>query len=224
VALDGVPVRSGQEVGDDHAGDPAALLLALGLAVLVTGFLSGLGGAGPASIPLRIGALAGSALINIAMFVLAFRLATAREVATRDLVPGAVVSALLWQLCWPSAACSSCTRFRHAQSLYGAFGVVFGLLGWLHMQAQITLYAVEAEIVRARRLWPRSAVQPPLTPGTNAPTPPTSGVSSAGPTMNSRSTCASDIRSGHPANHRANEQRVGSYAVTIVRAHNQRGS
>ena len=35
-----------KKFGDDHAGDLAALLLALGLAVLVTGFLSGLGGAG----------------------------------------------------------------------------------------------------------------------------------------------------------------------------------
>jgi YihY family inner membrane protein len=141
------------------------LLLSLGFAILVTGFLSGLGGAGPVSTPLRIGALVGSALINIAMFALAFRLATAREVATRDLVPGAVVSALLWQLLLAFGSLLIVHQVRHAQSLYGAFGVVLGLLGWLHLQAQITLYAVEAEVVRARRLWPRSAVQPPLTPG-----------------------------------------------------------
>jgi len=47
--------------------------------------------------------------------------------------------------------------------VYGIFGVILGLLGWLHLQAQITLYAVEADVVRTRKLWPRTAVQPPLT-------------------------------------------------------------
>ena len=54
-------------------------------------------------------------------------------------------------------------QVRHAQSLYGTFGVVLGLLAWLQLQAQITLYALEADVVRARRLWPRSVVPPPLT-------------------------------------------------------------
>jgi uncharacterized BrkB/YihY/UPF0761 family membrane protein len=45
---------------------------------------------------------------------------------------------------------------RHASELYGTFGLVLGLLGWFHLQAQLTLYAVEADVVRARKLWPRS--------------------------------------------------------------------
>ena len=43
------------------------------------------------------------------------------------------------------------------------FGVVLGLLAWFYLQAQITLYVVELDVVRARRLWPRSLVPPPLT-------------------------------------------------------------
>jgi YihY family inner membrane protein len=139
------------------------LLLSLGVAVLVTGSLSGLGGAATVSAPVRVAALALSALINVSVFIVAFRLATAREVATRDLVPGAVVSALLWQVLLASGSALVAHQVRYAQSLYGAFGVVLGLLAWLHLQAQLTLYAVEADVVRARRLWPRSAVQPPLT-------------------------------------------------------------
>jgi hypothetical protein len=44
------------------------------------------------------------------------------------------------------------------------FGVVLGLLAWLYLQAQFTLYAVEANVVSARRLWPRSLAPPPFTP------------------------------------------------------------
>ena len=48
-------------------------------------------------------------------------------------------------------------------SAYGTFGVVLGLLAWFYLQAQITLYCVELDVVRALRLWPRSLAPPPLT-------------------------------------------------------------
>ncbi len=48
--------------------------------------------------------------------------------------------------------------------MYGVFGVVLGLLAWLYLQAQFTLYAVEANVVSVRRLWPRSLAPPPFTP------------------------------------------------------------
>jgi hypothetical protein len=34
---------------------------------------------------------------------------------------------------------------------------------WLYLAAEATLYAAEVNVVRARRLWPRSILQPPLT-------------------------------------------------------------
>jgi hypothetical protein len=43
------------------------------------------------------------------------------------------------------------------------FGIVLGLLAWLYLQAQFTLYAIEASVVRRRGLWPRSLAPPPLT-------------------------------------------------------------
>ena len=48
-------------------------------------------------------------------------------------------------------------------SAYGTFGVVLGLLAWFYLEAQLTLYAVEFDIVRVRQLWPRSMFPPPLT-------------------------------------------------------------
>jgi len=141
------------------------LLIAFGLAVLVTGTLSGAGSSGAFPLGVRAGAFVLSAVINIGIFILGFRLATARDVATRDLVPGAVLAALIWQALLAFGSILIAHHVRHVQSLYGVFGVVLGLLGWLHLQAVITLYAVELDVVRARRLWPRSGLQPPLTKG-----------------------------------------------------------
>jgi hypothetical protein len=35
---------------------------------------------------------------------------------------------------------------------------VLGLMSWLYLQAEITLYAVEVDVVRVLRRWPRSMV------------------------------------------------------------------
>jgi uncharacterized BrkB/YihY/UPF0761 family membrane protein len=43
------------------------------------------------------------------------------------------------------------------------FAVVLVLLGWLYLSTQLVLYAAEVNVVLARRLWPRSLLQPPLT-------------------------------------------------------------
>jgi hypothetical protein len=51
----------------------------------------------------------------------------------------------------------------HSSALYGVFGLVLGLLAWLYLQAQSTLYAVGLNVVKVRRLWPRSLFPPPLT-------------------------------------------------------------
>jgi hypothetical protein len=47
--------------------------------------------------------------------------------------------------------------------VYGFFAVVLGLLSWLFLGSQLTLYAAEVNVVLSRRLWPRSLLQPPLT-------------------------------------------------------------
>ena len=139
------------------------LLATLGVTVVVTGTLSGIGGAGGLGLALRVGALLLSTMLNVGLFLLAFRLGTAKVVPTRCMVLGAVVSAVLWQILLAVGALLLTHQVRHAQSLYGVFGVVLGLLFWLQLQAQITLYAMEADVVRARRLWPRSVNPPPLT-------------------------------------------------------------
>ena len=54
-------------------------------------------------------------------------------------------------------------QLAHASPLYGTFALVLGLIAWLYLQAQLTLYAVQINVVRAYRLWPRSLAPPPYT-------------------------------------------------------------
>jgi membrane protein len=150
-------------------GYPAALarsfglLFLMALTVLVTGLLSGYGDSGGHSVAGRVAALVLSWLISVGLFIGAFRLAIAGQVATRDLWRGAVASALLWQVLLALGKLLVEHQVRHAQSLYGVFGVVLGLVFWLHLQAQVTLFAAEWDVVRARGLWPRSVSAPPTT-------------------------------------------------------------
>ena len=54
-------------------------------------------------------------------------------------------------------------HFLHSDSVYGVFATVLGLVAWIYLAVEITVYAAEVNVVLARRLWPRSIVQPPLT-------------------------------------------------------------
>jgi uncharacterized BrkB/YihY/UPF0761 family membrane protein len=57
---------------------------------------------------------------------------------------------------------------RHTSQVYGVFAIVLGLLFWLYLGARFALYAAEVNVVAARRLWPRSQLQPPA--GQHQPT------------------------------------------------------
>lgn len=54
-------------------------------------------------------------------------------------------------------------HLRGVSGLYGQFALVLVLLFWIYLQAQVFVYAVEINVVKAYKLWPRSLVQPPLT-------------------------------------------------------------
>lgn len=113
--------------------------------------------------PARAALFVVSALIDINLFWAAFRVATARTVRSRDLLPAAVLAGTAWQTLLSLAGVIVAHYLRHAQAIAGLFGIVLGLLAWFALQATATVYAIEADVVRVRRLWPRSIVAPPLT-------------------------------------------------------------
>ena len=143
-----------------------ALIFAVGLGLIGTTVLSVLA-SGTGRVLTGAGAfvatLAVSLTANIGVFWLALRLATAREISWRQLRLGAVIAAIAWQVLQAAGGYLVSHELAHTSPLYGTFAVVLGLVAWLYLQAQITLYAVEVNVVRAYRLWPRSIAPPPYT-------------------------------------------------------------
>lgn len=144
-----------------------ATLLLLGLIVGVTGASSAAAGMaaswGFGGLPARAVSFVVGTALGTGFFLLLFRVAACGEVATRAMIPGAAISALGWQLLLTGAGVIVAHQLRHAQAVAGFFGVVLGLLAWLALQATVIVYAIEVDVVRVHRLWPRSIVQPPLT-------------------------------------------------------------
>lgn len=144
------------------------LIVVVGIGMIGTALLSGLVAAGTGAIlggPLaHIGAIVAALLLNIGLFWLGFRLGTASEVETRSLLLSAVIAGVVWEILQLVGGYYISHVLNRSSDLYGVFGLVLGVIAWLYLQAQFTLYAVETAVVKERRLWPRSLVQPPLTP------------------------------------------------------------
>jgi YihY family inner membrane protein len=157
----------------DRPGFPSRYLHMFGLLALValwvvlTAATTAIAQAGSAlglsAVGLRIGVVLASMLIDAALLLAVFRLAISAAVPTKAMLGGAVVAAIVWQLLLNLAGLLVSHSMRHAQEVAGLFGLVLGLLGWLALQATVTVYAIEADVVRVRNLWPRSLFGSPLT-------------------------------------------------------------
>jgi membrane protein len=145
----------------------AGLLLLLAVGAAVTAAASAAAGAAAAlglhGLGVRLISIAVGSVLGWAYFIAAYRIATPAVIPTRSMLPGAAISAVAWQLLLTGAGVIAAHLLRHAQAVAGLFGVVLGLLAWFGLQATVVVYAVEADVVRARHLWPRTLLPPPLT-------------------------------------------------------------
>lgn len=139
------------------------MLVILGTLVIASTFAGGLGASGGSlGIVLRVVGIGLSLVLNLVLFAVAYRVLTARELRWRDVVPGAAIAAVLWSLLQVFGGYYVTHQIQGASNIYGTFAIVIGLLVWIYLGAQITLYCAEINVVRVRHLWPRSLVQPPL--------------------------------------------------------------
>jgi len=138
------------------------LLIVLGVLAIVSTVAAGFVSAGGSSLPAAVGGVLVALVVNLLLFFTAFRFLTAAEVRTSDLLPGVIVGAILWQILQHVGGYYVDHVIRHAKETSGLFAFVLGLLAWLYLGGQVTLLAAEINVVRARRLWPRSFFSDPL--------------------------------------------------------------
>ncbi len=138
------------------------LLCTAGLAVLGTTVLStfGASNAGSLGAAVKVLVLAAAVLVNAGVFVLAFRIATARDVSVRDIAPGAIAAAVGWQLLQSFGVVYVSHIVKHASATNGVFTLVLGLLGFLYLTAVVVVFCVEINCVRVDELHPRSLLTP----------------------------------------------------------------
>jgi len=142
------------------------MLLAFGGAsVIVTTVLSALGAAADAygsslDATLRVVATTAAIALNVTLFIVAFRVLTARRIAIRQIRAGAVAAAVTWQALQWAGTLLLGHEIKGATATYGLFALVLGTLAWIYVGAITTVLCAEFNAVRAEQLWPRSLLAP----------------------------------------------------------------
>lgn len=102
-------------------------------------------------------------LINVGLFALSFRILSPAAASMRDLMPGAIFGGAVWTLL-TGVGVGLAHTLAHSNALYGSFAPILALLAFLYLSARLTLYGIEANVVKAQRLWPRSLTNRDLGP------------------------------------------------------------
>jgi membrane protein len=98
--------------------------------------------------------------VNAGIFLLAFRVSTAHPTSIRDLMPGAITAALIWQMLQLFGTAYVGSVVKDSGLAYGVFTLVLGLLGWIYLGAVGVVISAEINVVRAKHLYPRSLMTP----------------------------------------------------------------
>lgn len=134
------------------------MLGVLGMGALISTLLAGLGGSqkGVWSVGLRVAGVGGALVLNLGLFMVAFRVLSSAMIRWRDVFPGAAVAAVGWSILQAVGGYIVRNQLTRASQVYGLFAIVIGLLSWFYIGSQLTLLAAEINVVKARHLWPRN--------------------------------------------------------------------
>lgn len=146
-------------------GRSLLLLAVLGVGVIVSTLLTGLttsAGAFGETVSTWVGfaAVPITTVVNIALFMLAFRVLTASSVSTSELRIGAVIAGVGWQIVQVLGTLFVSHFLKGAPEAYGVFGLVLGLIAWIYLLAFVIVFACESNVVHQRGLWPRALLTP----------------------------------------------------------------
>ncbi|AYJ48953.1 YihY/virulence factor BrkB family protein [Rhodococcus sp. P1Y] len=105
-------------------------------------------------------ALAGAIMVNVVVFTAAFRIGTARQLTVRDVLPGALVAAVIWQALQSFGGIYIRYVVGNVSTSNGVFAIVLGLLGFLYVASVLIVICIEINAVRVDHLHPRALLTP----------------------------------------------------------------
>lgn len=141
-------------------------LLAIGgLAIVTTTLLTALGTRSQiAGIHLGLAAqvlsVVLSVVVNAALLVVVFRIATARPLSVRQVAPGAICGALAWLLLQSFGAGYIAHVVHGASETNGVFAIVLGMIAWIYLSTVSLVLCVEINVVRVKQFYPRALLTP----------------------------------------------------------------
>ena len=146
------------------AGPGLLLLVFFAVGLAATSLLTWLGSYGGKAVAVALANLAAAAAVNVGLFLLVFRVLTPRQIPTSQLLAGALVAGVAWQVLQAVGGYLVGHYLRHTSQVYGgcsrsSLACCSGCI-WARA-AHPVRYAAEVNVVAARRLWPRSLLQPP---------------------------------------------------------------
>lgn len=138
------------------------ILSMVAVSVLCTTALSVLGASdfGSLDVLRRIALFVAAVVLNAGVFTFVFRLAPERRLTFRDVLPGAAVAAVAWQLLQTFGVTYVTLVVKNASATNSVFAIVLGLLAFLYVTAVIVVLCVEINVVRVDGLYPRALLTP----------------------------------------------------------------
>lgn len=109
---------------------------------------------------LRVLVLVAAVLVNIVLFVVGYRVLTARDLSLADVLPGSILAGLAWQGLQEGGNYYVSHQVHGSNTAYGTFAIVLGLIAYIYLAAVIVVMAAEVNAVRVNHLWPRSLLTP----------------------------------------------------------------
>lgn len=106
------------------------------------------------------GVWVGVVIINSAIFAVAYRLSTTNAVSYLDVLPGAIVMGILWQLLQTFGTFYVTQVVKNASTTNSVFAVVLGLLAYFYLAAVAVVLTAEINVVRVLHLYPRALLTP----------------------------------------------------------------
>ena len=134
------------------------LLVVLGGLAVISTIVSGLaaGGADFLGAGGEVAGLGIATALNLFVFGAVFRLLTTDTVESKALIPGVIVATVGWEILQVAGGWYISHEVKNASAVYGTFALVIGLLAWIHLGAMFVVLGAETNVVRTRKLWPRS--------------------------------------------------------------------
>jgi uncharacterized BrkB/YihY/UPF0761 family membrane protein len=105
-------------------------------------------------------ALVLSVVVNAGVLALMMRLSTPRRERLRDVLPGAVLIAILWQALQVLGGVYVEHVVKKADQMNAVFALVLGLVALIYIATVLAMVGLEVNVVLAKRLYPRALLTP----------------------------------------------------------------